>query len=441
MNFRAAMILLVLFALPANVFAGGSPFTMSFSSSSVVQGGQAAVDFSFTHADPNGVQGFSFGVCHDTDVLTLEPVGTSGDFDEVVDWAPAVETLKQGGAPDFFQQNLESGGWTVGCVICFTSCDVLAPGTYEFGTAYYRVNGAVGATGSVGLCSTLGTPPVSAVAVVGGASLPMTTVDGSVEVLDVPPIVFSYIAPDKNVNYDPATGIGDFSASLSISEDPSNATYPTNTQGFSMSVTTDTSYMTPLSAEISSAVNAIQPAFAQSQILANGWTVGVVYSFQVPIFLQFPTATDVVEITGETVSSALTGDDTGLTIPLQWTPIGNPQIFNVVTSSDSSVLATTQDGSLTLNPQTNLDYVRCDINGDGIVNVADVVWSLQEIFNYGSVGTCNDSKNANGDGIFDVADPIWLISYIFQNGAAPPAPFPNCGEIGDPQDCNIYNGC
>ena len=79
-----------------------------------------------------GHQGFSFGVCHDTDVLTLEPVGTSGDFDEVVDWAPAVETLKQGGAPDFFQQNLESGGWTVGCVICFTSCDVLAPGTYEF---------------------------------------------------------------------------------------------------------------------------------------------------------------------------------------------------------------------------------------------------------------------------------------------------------------------
>ena len=440
MKFRAALILLALVMVPVTVSAG-DPFTMTFSSSSVVQGGQAAVDFSFSHNDPSGVQGFSFGVCHSMNILSLEPVGSSGDFDEVVDWSPAVETLKQGGAPDFFQQNVETGGWTVGCVICFTSCDVIDAGTYDFGTAYYRVNGAVGETALVGLCSSLGAPPVSSVAVVNGASLPMTSVDGTVEVLDVPPIVFNYIAPDRNVNYDPATGIGDFTAALSIAEDPANATYPTNTQGFSMSVTTDSTYVTPLSADITSAVNAVQPAFAQSQILPTGWTVGVVYSFQVPVYLQFDSATEAVEISGETVSNILAGDDTGLTVPLQWLPIGTPQIFNVVTSNDSSITATTTDGSLTLNPQTNLDYIRGDVNGDGIVNVADVIWSLQEIFNNGPVGTCNDAKNANGDTIFDVADPIWLISYIFQNGSAPPAPFPDCGEVGDPQDCSVYNGC
>ena len=269
----------------------------------------------------------------------------------------------------------------------------------------------------------------------------MSSIDGTVEVLDVPPIVFNYYAEDRNVNYDPATGEGDFTAALSIEEDSSNATYPTNTQGFSMSITTDTNYITPLSADIATAVNAIQPAFAQSQILPNGWTTGVVYSFQVPVYLQFPTATEVVEISGQTVSGALLGDDTGLTVPLQWLPIGTPQIFNVVTSNDSSIAVTTTDSTLTLNPQTNLDYIRADINGDGIVNVADVVWGLQEIFNSGPVGTCNDAKDSNGDGIFDVADSIWTISYIFQGGSAPPAPFPSCGEIGDPQDCSSYNGC
>jgi hypothetical protein len=34
-----------------------------------------------------------------------------------------------------------------------------------------------------------------------------------------------------------------------------------------------------------------------------------------------------------------------------------------------------------------------------------------------------------------------LISYIFTNGAAPPSPFPMCGNAGEPQDCEVYNGC
>ena len=112
MKFRAALILLALLATPVAVQAGDpiGSFIMTFSSSSVVQGGQAAVDFSFSHSDPSGVQGFSFGVCHSMNVLELEPVGSEGDFDEVVDWSSTVETLKQGSAPDFFQQNLETGG-------------------------------------------------------------------------------------------------------------------------------------------------------------------------------------------------------------------------------------------------------------------------------------------------------------------------------------------
>ena len=46
MKFRAALIMLALLVAPATAMAGGG-FTMTFSSSSVVQGGQAAVDFSF----------------------------------------------------------------------------------------------------------------------------------------------------------------------------------------------------------------------------------------------------------------------------------------------------------------------------------------------------------------------------------------------------------
>lgn len=433
-----SLVLLVLTLFPIIAFGmAGSTFTMSFSSGAAPQGSLLPVTFSFEHSAPTGVQGFSFGVCHDSSLITLEPEATS-----VVDWGPAVEQINQGGPADFFQENEESGGWTIGCVICFTSCDVLTTGTYIFGDANYRLDGPIGTTTSVGLCNTLGTPPVSSVAVVQGSSMPMNSIDGQIEILEQPPILFSFTAPEHRVNYNPADGIANFGAVLTITEDSGNSSYPTSTQGFSMSISTDSAYIVPEDAEPTGAVDAANPAFAESQITDSGWMIGVVYAFQLPVYIEFPVETDAIEITGSTIASALVGDDVGLFVPLHWESMGTPPIHNVVTVNNASVTPLLIDGHLELNPQTIKDFKRGDANGDGVVNVADAIWSLQEIFNNGPAGTCFDSKNSNGDTVYDIGDPIFLITYIFSNGTAPPTPGPiNCGNNGEPQDCEIYNAC
>ncbi|MGE4620153.1 MAG: hypothetical protein AAEJ04_10130 [Planctomycetota bacterium] len=440
---RKGLVLLALILFPVLVTGMGDPdYTMSFSDEAAPQGGAVSVNFSFNHQAPSGVQGFSFGVCHDPSVLTHEAEGASSNFDYVANWSNNVEQLKQGGPPDFFQQNEESGGWTVGCVICFTSCDVLAAGTYNFGSANYRLTGPVGTITQVGLCNTLGSPAVTSVAVVQGASMGMDSIDGTIEILEQPPILFQFTAPENRVNYDPADGAASFSADLSITEDQTNPTYPTSTQGFSMSISTDTSYVTPSSADVAGVVATLNPAFSQAQLTATGWTIGVVYAFQLPVYLEFASETTAVEITGDTVPGALIGDNTGLTIPLHWESLSGPPIHNVVTVNNDSLTPILQDGHLELNPQTIKDYKRGDSNGDGIVNVADAIWSLQEIFNNGPEGTCFDAKNSNGDGLYDIGDPIWLISYIFSGGAAPPQPGPTtCGNDGEPQLCETYDGC
>ena len=108
---RKGLVLLALILFPVLVTGmGDSDYTMSFSDEAAPQGGAVSVNFSFSHQAPSGVQGFSFGVCHDPSVLTHEAEGASSNFDYVANWSNNVEQLKQGGPPDFFQQNEESGG-------------------------------------------------------------------------------------------------------------------------------------------------------------------------------------------------------------------------------------------------------------------------------------------------------------------------------------------
>ncbi|HIB86069.1 TPA: hypothetical protein EYO57_02495, partial [Candidatus Poribacteria bacterium] len=124
LTIQAAVLTLLLLIGPGLATASGS-IDMSFTSAAAPQDSLAQITLTLTHGAPTGVQGFSFGVCNDESVTTLELVGASpADFDYIIDWSTEIETIRNGSNPDFFQQNVESGGWTVGCVICFTSCAV-----------------------------------------------------------------------------------------------------------------------------------------------------------------------------------------------------------------------------------------------------------------------------------------------------------------------------
>ena len=58
-----------------------------------------------------------------------------------------------------------------------------------------------------------------------------------------------------------------------------------------------------------------------------------------------------------------------------------------------------------------------DVNGDGVVNVADVFYAINYLFAGGP--TPLGRANVNGDAAVTVADVFYLINYLFAGGPAP----------------------
>jgi hypothetical protein len=58
-----------------------------------------------------------------------------------------------------------------------------------------------------------------------------------------------------------------------------------------------------------------------------------------------------------------------------------------------------------------------DVNGDGVVNVADVFYLVNYLFAGGPIPL--GRANVNGGASIDVADVFYLINYLFAGGPAP----------------------
>ena len=76
------------------------------------------------------------------------------------------------------------------------------------------------------------------------------------------------------------------------------------------------------------------------------------------------------------------------------------------------------DGSITLNYQT---IVNCDMNGDGQIDISDLVYIVQCMFL--SETACDFSIfscDFNDDQTLDISDLVALVSYMFNAGPPPP---------------------
>jgi len=87
-------------------------------------------------------------------------------------------------------------------------------------------------------------------------------------------------------------------------------------------------------------------------------------------------------------------------------------------------------------------FRRGDANGDGRVNIADCMHTLNHLFGGGPVAPCQDAANVRDTGSVDIGDVIVTAGFLFQgqaftgSGLPPPGPFA-CGE--DPTVDNL--GC
>ncbi|MFQ5653263.1 MAG: hypothetical protein ACE5GW_00855 [Planctomycetota bacterium] len=79
-----------------------------------------------------------------------------------------------------------------------------------------------------------------------------------------------------------------------------------------------------------------------------------------------------------------------------------------------------------------LVFVRGDANNDMELDIADIVWILNYLFQDGPPPPCMDAADTNSDGFVNVADAVYMAGYLFLDGLPPEAPFPTPGL--DPYD-------
>jgi hypothetical protein len=60
-----------------------------------------------------------------------------------------------------------------------------------------------------------------------------------------------------------------------------------------------------------------------------------------------------------------------------------------------------------------------DANGDGVINIADVIYLVNYLFTGGPVPCPQELGDANCDGVVDIADVVYLINYLFAGGPPP----------------------
>jgi len=113
----------------------------------------------------------------------------------------------------------------------------------------------------------------------------------------------------------------------------------------------------------------------------------------------------------------------------------------VTGNGPSNLLPYLQDKKLDvlIQDDTNVDYLelivelccpdccrlRGDLNHDGVIDIADLVYMVDWMFAGGPPPPCPKEADLNGDGVVDIADLVYLVDYMFTGGPAPaPCDYP-----------------
>lgn len=399
------------------------------------------------------VSGWSYGVCIDDAVLSIggTPPGAPPSFPTSNPNNADSQTVNGGSAPGFESLVVQgTGGYTHGVVINLFGMNPLPPGTAGFTmtSCTYDVDAAAptGPT-TLAFCSTLGNPAVATVVVVSGASIEPVQNNAVVDIIAGPMVAFDYIAPNETVGYNPMTGTFSFSTSVVIDQQNTGAP-DADTQGFSMGLGHDGAQL-----EVTGVASSLPfvPGFESPALLPNGWTIGIVYSLVPPVQLLVLQDEQVVAVSYQNAAGApLMGNMAGITTALTWdNGLGMPPVANVVVVGGASLNANFVDGAVDLVPVTTVEFRRADSNFDGIVNIADGIWILNDLFQGGptttGAGGCDAANDANGDGGIDAGDATFIFMHQFMGGPNPPAPYPACGtfpgQLPAPDDCDSYPAC
>jgi hypothetical protein len=193
----------------------------------------------------------------------------------------------------------------------------------------------------------------------------------------------------------------------------------------------------------------------------TGITVGGVISLDAPATETLPMPADSMKHIDRIVLRSVETLAPGTS---KITPIGFTDMLGTGNTGEPrpvEVLVTLENGdSLVPNFEDTLDlelfndgpideplFIRGDANNDAIVNIADGVWIINELFYAGPSTACQPAADSNADDKVDLSDAMYVFQWRLQPGAspgslfpAPPAPFPSCGTADDATFDNCPQG-
>ncbi|MEM7167309.1 MAG: hypothetical protein AAF581_17745 [Planctomycetota bacterium] len=334
--------------------------------------------------------------------------------------------------------------------------------------SYLANAGTAGQTSTTSICNTVGTPNVEPVVVCcGGQSVGigpnLQVVDGTVS-YTTSDSQWSFGVAVGSVGYDPVTGLCTSNCTqtvhLTLANTVDNAQY-TEGAGLSMGIVYDPTVVTVNSVTQGPGLSVLNGGAGPDLYLANNTGTGVsvlVQNTNLPAIPVLPYNPDLSVWGGETVvtldctfdTTALAGDMIGTNTAFAWGDAGDG-IGNSVTVvcgerglvGLSAVAVDLADAAVGLTPAIDLPFLRGDCNQDGIVNIADVVWTISGYITMppiGDQGQCAEACDTNEDDSIDISDVIYTLSYRFTGGPEPVNQFPTC-DVDPGADCANNPGC
>ncbi|MEM7234790.1 MAG: dockerin type I domain-containing protein [Planctomycetota bacterium] len=95
---------------------------------------------------------------------------------------------------------------------------------------------------------------------------------------------------------------------------------------------------------------------------------------------------------------------------------------------DSSEAWLSGEGTLTVAPKGHtIQFVRGDVDGNGVVNLTDGVIILNFLFLDGPAPGCEIAADVSGGGSVNITDGIFVLNYLFLGASGPVTPWPECG--------------
>ncbi len=373
-----------------------------------------------------GVQGWSWGVCHDPAFASLgECVGQSYSVADVCSGAcaritcpPDMLTLRNGAKPDFNTVNVYANGVLQGVVIDFMQV-ITMPVTarVEMLTLRYDLTAP---WLNLEFCNTLGLPPTDVVVVVGGRG--------------IAPAVQEKLGrpyPDMTLRLAQTTVQGKEAVEVLLDTPPTEAA-----SGFSFGLAHDSTAVKVADLAAGTAIAAAGGAdFWRVTIVEDkGVTLGCVIDLEPEggKFRVLPAFTVGQQVA--VAAYALDGGTAEVTTNVAFsTALGTPPVEVVVdVDGDTRVPIVGDPVAITVgSAPVAARFIRGDANQDGKVNIADAVAIVRTIFGVGSkialIEACQASADVNDDGELNVSDVTFVLAYLFQAGRVIPAPAGVCG--------------